>query len=151
MTKHGRAFQRLSEELRTADARITELEARLKEAEDKLNAEMAEHTREVLRHAVTKSRAEKAEARAEAAHNAQRKVEQEALAVCAELDEATADARRLRALILSKGRELCPCWHLPKKCLKFFRENGEDARCLYCQVAALSPAEKADDEKGVKG
>lgn len=59
--------QNFFEELKEAKARIAELEARLKEAEEKPCAEQAEHTREVLLHAVTQSKLTAAEARAEAA------------------------------------------------------------------------------------
>lgn len=122
-------------------ARIADLEARLKASEDRRNCQTT---------ALKQVNAE-LEARLTAAEKELAEAVNEAHVIGANLSQqlrdAEADAGRLRALILSKGQELCPCWHLPKKCLKLFRENGEDARCLYCQVAALSPA---DDEKGAK-
>lgn len=74
--------------------RAEEAEARLKDTEDKLNTEMAEHTREVLRHVVTKSRAEKAEKLAREI----RRIHGEAMVrVCGRAEKAEADAKGARA------------------------------------------------------
>jgi hypothetical protein len=68
-------FQRRAEEMELEAERVENLDARIEELQARLNTEIAERTREVLRHAVTRCRAEKAEAHAATFKEALTKVE----------------------------------------------------------------------------
>ena len=86
-------IEQLEAQIRDAGDYAEKLQIECSELEAQLNTEMAEHTREVLRHGITKHRAEKAEKLAKAI----RRIHGEAMVrVCGRAEKAEADAARLK-------------------------------------------------------
>lgn len=146
----------------TPEARIAELEARLDaidaalddaDAPDSTEAHAMDNDPIIKRIKLWRNTQETTvefyEWRTEAARNAQRTAEAEHLAVCAELDEAMADVRRLREALKACDivMDTAAIHGLPQQLPPAYRDSWARA---HTNARTTLAAEQADGEKGAK-